>query len=324
VRGHESEERFAEAIAKKHMAEIGRMLGFQARAVAVTADFLERPGQSGGVARELDGRGVGQELALPADRGLDQAAKENADGTEQQQEQPDERQRIPIIATAAGPQQNPADGGDAEQAENDADEPEIQPHIAVQNVAEFVADDSLQLVAGKHLNATTRDPDGGIAGRVSGGKGVDGLFPVKHVNLRHRHTRSDSHFLDHVEQLALVRFGGVRIHQPAAHQGGDRAAAAGQLIRFIGAADEDDRQHADGDSQEQSRVPQNELRFAAVAMVVPAPVDVENKQADEVTRRDDTDHREDEIKDQQLCLFPGPVLLGKEIHFRQIVEPSNR
>ena len=36
-------------------------------------------------------------------------------------------------------------------AKNDADEPEVQPHVAVENVAEFVADDALQFVARKHF-----------------------------------------------------------------------------------------------------------------------------------------------------------------------------
>ena len=133
MRGHEAEERFAHAVAEKHVAQVGRVFGFQARTETVLADFLERAGKPAGIARELHGRGIGEKFALAADGGLDQAAKENADGAEQHQSQADERQRIVVAAAAAArAQQNAADGGDAQQAENDADEPEVQPHVAVQ------------------------------------------------------------------------------------------------------------------------------------------------------------------------------------------------
>ena len=61
-------------------------------------------------------------------------------------------------------------------------------------------------------DATAGDADGGVAGGVAGGKGIDGRLLVEHIDLRHRHAGGDGHFLDHIEQLALVRVGGVRVH----------------------------------------------------------------------------------------------------------------
>ena len=81
MRGHEAEERFAQAVAEKHVAQVGRVLGFELRTKTVAADFLERAGKAAGIARKLHGRGVGEKFALPADGGLDQPAEENADGT---------------------------------------------------------------------------------------------------------------------------------------------------------------------------------------------------------------------------------------------------
>ena len=43
--------------------------------------------------------------------------------------------------------QNSADRRDAKNAEQNSDEPEIQFHIAIQDMAELVADDALQFVA---------------------------------------------------------------------------------------------------------------------------------------------------------------------------------
>ena len=51
----QAKERFAQAVAKKHVAQVGRVLGFQARTVTILADFLERAGKSAGIARELHG-----------------------------------------------------------------------------------------------------------------------------------------------------------------------------------------------------------------------------------------------------------------------------
>ena len=77
------------------------------------------------------------------------------------------------------------------------------------------------------------------------------LSLVEHIDLRHGHAGGDGHFLDDVEQLALVGIGGVRIDGPAAERFGHGAAAAGQLRRLRGAADDDDRQRAGGDAEEE-------------------------------------------------------------------------
>jgi len=44
-----------------------------------SADFFQRAADPAGIAGELHGRGVGEEFALPRDRGLDQPAEEHAD-----------------------------------------------------------------------------------------------------------------------------------------------------------------------------------------------------------------------------------------------------
>ena len=71
-------------------------------------------------------------------------------------------------------------------------------------MAEFVADDALQFVARKQFHAAARDGDGGVAGFVAGGEGVDAILLVHDIDLRHGHSGGDGHFLDDVEQLAFV------------------------------------------------------------------------------------------------------------------------
>ena len=128
--------------------------------------------------------------------------------------------------------QHAADDGEAEDAENDSEQAEIEPHVAVQDVAELVGDDALQFIARQQFHAAARDGDGGIAGGVAGGEGVDALLLVHHIDLRHGHAGGERHFLDDVQQLALVEVRAVRIQQPPAHHGRNRAAALGEFHRF--------------------------------------------------------------------------------------------
>ena len=261
----QANERFADAISEKHVGQFLGMGVAQARArFAQAADFFQRAGDASGIARELNGRGVGQKFALAADGGLDEPPKKNADVADDQQQQTEQRQRIlpaPASAAARRLQQNPADDGEAKNAEDDSHEPEVQPHVAVQNMAELVADDALQFVARKQFHAAAGDGDGRVAGFVAGGEGVDAVLRVHDIDLRHGHAGGDGHFLDDIEQFAFVGIGRVRVDEPAAHHFRNHAAALGQRHGFIAAADEDDRQRAGGHAQEQLRVPQRELRL---------------------------------------------------------------
>src|ERR1017187_3166431 len=113
------------------MGHIRRVGGFQFGTVTVTSNFLQRAGKSAGVAGELNGRGVGQKFALAADGGLNQAPEKNADAADDQQGNAEKWQRIFIAAAAARVQQDAPDGGEAQNAKNNSQQPEVQPHIAI-------------------------------------------------------------------------------------------------------------------------------------------------------------------------------------------------
>src|SRR5271169_5422217 len=118
------------------MTGVGRVGRFHFR--AVTAELLQRAGKSGGIARELHGGSVGEKFALAAHGGLDQATEKNADGADDEQRNPDERQRIFVAAAALRIEQNPSDGGEAQDSKKNAHELDVEPHIPVKNVAEFM------------------------------------------------------------------------------------------------------------------------------------------------------------------------------------------
>ena len=67
VRGEEVEKRAGKGVAEEHVADFVGVAVANPRAIGQAADLLQRPGDPARVARELDGRGVGQELTLPDD-----------------------------------------------------------------------------------------------------------------------------------------------------------------------------------------------------------------------------------------------------------------
>jgi hypothetical protein len=114
----------------------------------------------------------------------------------------------------------------------------------------------------KHFHAAARDGDGGVAGFVAGGEGVDAVLLVHDIDLRHGHAGGDGHFLDDVEQLAFVGIGRVRFDEASAHHFRNHAAALGERHGFVGAADENDRQHAK--RRRRGTVADSKARTAAV------------------------------------------------------------
>ena len=108
---------------------------------------------------------------------------------------------------------------------DEADQPDVEPHVAVEDVAELVGDDALQLVAGELAQAAAGDGHHGVGRGEARGEGVDAVL-VEDVDRRDRDSRGDGHLLDDVEQTLLVAVGGVGRHEPPAEQLGDRGAPA--------------------------------------------------------------------------------------------------
>ncbi|OQB88778.1 MAG: hypothetical protein BWX84_02777 [Verrucomicrobia bacterium ADurb.Bin118] len=224
MRGERAEERFAHRIAKEHVAGLRRPFGVEGGAVDQTADFLQGAGQALRVARELHRGGIRQKLALPAHGGLNQSSEEHAHPAQQHQHQTKQGQRI---VPPPGAQKDAPDDRQAKNAENDAHEAQVQPHVPVQDVAELVSDDALQFIALEQLHAAARDADGGVTGRVPGGEGIDAVLLVHHVDLRHGHAGGEGHFLNHVAEPAFVGIGGVGRNEPAAKRFRHRPPAGG-------------------------------------------------------------------------------------------------
>ena len=99
VRGEEIEEAAGEGVAEEHVADFMGVAVAHPRAVGQTADLFQRPGDSTGVAGELHRRGIGQELPLAVDGGLDQVAQEHTQIAQHKHRQTDDQhQRGAVVS----------------------------------------------------------------------------------------------------------------------------------------------------------------------------------------------------------------------------------
>ena len=189
-----------------------------------------------------------------------------------------------------------------------ADETRVEPHVAIKNVAELVRNHALQFIARKSPQATTRDGDGGIGGRFAGGESVDRVLIFEQINFGHGRAGSESHFLDHMAQPALIGVGGLRRDLATAEILCDHATAAIELQAFPAAAESHHRADTHRDQAEKIGPPQPQMRGTPIATITTR----EKAEAESggVDRDDDADQRKDEINDQQLRFFSAPAPAG--------------
>ena len=122
------------------------------RALGQAADLLQRSGNALGQARELHRRGVGQKFPLARYRALDEPAEKEAHAANRDQPQPEKQDRagapFPVRSGMAAAAKNvvPDDGQQQNPVKN-ANQAEVDPHVAVQDVAEFVGHHALELIA---------------------------------------------------------------------------------------------------------------------------------------------------------------------------------
>ena len=166
--GREPPAERARAALEQHVRDFLRLHRRDPRAVA--RDLLQRAGQALRLARELHGGRVGERFALPRDGGLDEPGAEEADRADQREREADRERRRDAAAVASAArvaraaQQPPPRERQHEDAEAEPDQLLIEPHVAVQYVAELVRDDALELRAIEPLERAARDGDRRVRG----------------------------------------------------------------------------------------------------------------------------------------------------------------
>ena len=128
-----------------------------------------------------------------------------------------------------------------EDAEQHAHQADIQTHVAVKYVTEFVRHDALQFITIEEFERASRDGDRGIARRVAGCEGVDAAFLFQHVYFRDRDARGDRHLLDDVAQAPPQRVRNVCGDQRATHLPRDLSSAGRKHHGLVDACTENEQ-----------------------------------------------------------------------------------
>ena len=229
-------------------------LGVRQHRPVTGGDFLQRPADAGRVARELHGRGVGQEFAAARNRRLDDPGAQHADETDHEQGKAgaDQEGRALAIAPAAYAHHAAADERDQQDTVQQTGQAQVEAHVAVEDVAELVRDHALQLVAGQRVECSLGNGNGRIRRRVTGGEGIDAGLAFHHEDCGHRNAGGDGHFLDHVDETLARRIGGVGLNRHRADRTRHLRATTGQRHHFVQAAAADQQQGDRGRGGEQS------------------------------------------------------------------------
>ena len=196
--------------AEEHVGKIFGARNPYVRPAGKSTDSLERARDAIRVAGKLNGCGIGEKFPLSADRRPDERAEETTDQADH--DQPDSNQDkgsstfvlAPSAVTGAPScmEHDFADTGEKDYAEQNPRKTDVDAHVSVENVAEFMGHDSLQLVPCQFGRATTGDSDHGVTGGKTGGKGIDAFF-LHQVDRWNGRSRSNGHFLHHVENPSL-------------------------------------------------------------------------------------------------------------------------
>lgn len=288
---------------EKHVADCFRLRAGQR--CAVLGDLAQRAGNPGRISRELHRRGIGEKLPLARHRRANQPAGKHADvaGDHQRQAQRDEAAAVLVGATAAASQEHPSRRGEHEEPVQHADEPQVQPHVAIQDMAEFVGHHPLQLLAGEFLQRAPGHGDDGFPRSRAGGEGVDARFMVEHIDRRRGNAGGHRHLVGEVDEPPLGGIGRRARHESPAQRCSHRGAATcGEFRDFPCRTAEDRTADAQRDQDEQAGLPQR------------ATLSGQRHGHGQIDDPHAPQDRQQKPQHQPAARPARPVLRGKEVH----------
>ena len=192
-------------LGKKGMTDFGCTGIVHDRTVLESTDPFQCARDPVRVAGVLDRRGIRQIFPLPADRGLDQAAEKSAGKADDHQPDAKQKNLPPAFAASSsaprirgGTQNIVARQANDENAVQHTHQADVEPHVAVKDMAELMGDDTLQLLAVQMVDQSLGHPDDCIARCETGRKGIDARFTGEDIHRRCRYAGRDRHFFHYV------------------------------------------------------------------------------------------------------------------------------
>src|SRR5437763_16355621 len=112
---------------------------------------------------------------------------------------------FPFIAVGCSESEQEAGGkGDGLNAGENAEDLNIEPHVAVDDMAELMGDDALQLISLEAVDRTLSHANTSVLDVQTGGEGVDAAFADEYEYGRRLDAGGDGQLFDDVEQFRVI------------------------------------------------------------------------------------------------------------------------
>ena len=201
---------------------------------------------------------------------------------------------------------------DRENAGQCRHQPQVDAHIAVQNMAEFMGHHALQLVPVQLRQGALGDHQHRPRRRGPGHERIDAGLAGQHIGARHNGAGGQAHLLDHIAQAALRRVAAVAGDFPGAEHCRQALAAVAKLPGLTQGTRQQQPQGAQRDPPE--GVAGEPAAGGRPRQRPPLP----GQPAGQVHRRHHSGQGEQEVERQQQRAPPGPFLMLEEVHRRGV------
>ena len=241
----------AAAMGQQQVGQAGGVGAVQPGAAVqlLVGDLAQRAAQAVDGPRVLDGRGIGEELALATHCGLQQAPRRPAERADRHQAQTEQRAGAAAAVFTGLPQRH-TQAPDHLQPPDQPDQAHVQARVAMHQVAELMCHHALQLGARQAFERAAGDGDDRIRAAPAGGKGVDRVVLGQHPRGGHQRVAAgQGHLVHDVGEAAfeLAELTAARdLGRSAAGQPRHMRAALAQAQRFDPAPAEHEQQHQGG------------------------------------------------------------------------------
>ncbi len=197
---------------------------------------------------------------------------------------------------------------DQQDTRQHGDQPDVDAHIAVEDVTELVGDDPLEFIAAQGLQRTPCHNQHRLIGLIAGHEGVDRHLLVHHEQLGDRNPARQGHLLGDIAQLALATVPGIRRNRPGACHACDPLTAPAEIRVPV------ERPHGHNGGHGARHDPagfRKEPVEEGLRVADPEHVGTIEHSRD---RQDDQRQGQQEQQDQDQRLAPRPVLAFEKAH----------
>ena len=195
-------------------------------------------------------------------------------------------------------------------------DPDIESHISIEDMAKLMGDDPLKLIASESLYAPSSDTHDRVLRGRSGRKGIDPLFVLQEVYRWNGRARGQCHLFDHIEQNTLAEIPSVGLNFDSTELKRNGGSIAREEPGLINTSRSDHQSDREKHSDEDQRIEDID-RFRITCSH-------RCKQRDDhkVDQRHDDQDGQTEVEYQSTCVFTRLILMCEKVHCDPSIQSS--